>query len=251
MFPSGTRLGPYEIESLAGAGGMGEVYRASDPRLGRRVAVKALPSALSTDPERVRRFEQEAHAAAALNHPNILSVYDVGVHETCPYIVSELLEGETLRELLAKASVPARRGIEYAIQIARGLAAAHERGIVHRDLKPENIFVTNGGAVKILDFGLAKLLQRDSAAGASTLPTSTGHTTPGTLLGTMGYMAPEQVRGFDVDYRADIFAFGAVCTNCCRVAARSVAPPLLTRFQRSSTRIRPTSKLRRARSRRH
>jgi serine/threonine protein kinase/Tol biopolymer transport system component len=211
MLVTGTKLGPYEIESLVGAGGMGEVYRASDPRLGRRVAVKVLPSTSATDPERVRRFEQEAHAAAALNHPNILSVYDIGVHESCPYIVSELLEGETLRELLRKTSLPARRAIDYAIQLARGLAAAHERGIVHRDLKPENIFVTSDGRVKILDFGLAKLLQGDtSVAGATALPTTPGHTAPGTLLGTMGYMAPEQVRGLDVDHRGDLFAFGAV-----------------------------------------
>jgi serine/threonine protein kinase/Tol biopolymer transport system component len=211
MLSTGTRLGPYEIESLVGAGGMGEVYRASDPRLGRRVAVKVLPSTLSSDPERVRRFEQEAHAAAALNHPNILSVYDIGVHERSSYIVSELLEGETLRELLANASMTARKAIEYAIQIARGLAAAHAKGIVHRDLKPENVFVTSDGRVKILDFGLAKLMQADSAvAGATALPTRPGPTAPGTLLGTMGYMAPEQVRGFDVDHRADIFPFGAI-----------------------------------------
>ena len=159
----GTRLGPYEILSAIGAGGMGEVYKARDPRLGRDVAIKVLPASLSADPERLHRFEQEARAAAALNHPNILAVHDIGQHDGAPYIVSELLEGETLRERLNGGALPVRKAVEYAVQIAHGLAAAHEKGITHRDLKPENVFVTSDGRVKILDFGLAKLTQPDTA----------------------------------------------------------------------------------------
>ena len=224
---SGTRLGPYEILSLLGVGGMGEVYRARDPRLGRDVAIKVLPTAFSADPDRLRRFEQEARAAAALNHPNILAVYDIGTHNGAPYIVSELLEGETLRDRLAKqakasasatpaltkdgAGLPVRRTVDYAIQITHGLAAAHEKGILHRDLKPENLFVTADGRVKILDFGLAKLTQGEAGlAGGSNLPTASLETEPGMLLGTMGYMSPEQVRGQTADHRSDIFAFGAI-----------------------------------------
>jgi Tol biopolymer transport system component len=206
----GTRLGPYEIVALLGAGGMGEVYRARDPRLGRDVAIKVLPTSVSTDHERLTRFEQEARAAAALNHPNILAVHDVARHGETPYIVSELLEGETLRERLAGDVLPVRKAIEYGIQIARGLAAAHDKGIVHRDLKPDNIFLTVG-PVKILDFGLAKLLQDEPAvSNASVLPTTPPQTVPGVVLGTMGYMSPEQVRGLAADHRSDIFAFGAV-----------------------------------------
>jgi len=207
---AGTRIGPYEIHSVIGAGGMGEVYRARDPRLGREVAIKVLPSAFSADPERLHRFEQEGRAAATLNHPNILAVYDIGQHDSAPYIVSELLEGETLRERLNDAP-PVRKTVEYAIQIAHGLAAAHEKGIVHRDLKPENIFVTDDGRVKILDFGLAKLTQAEpSAAALSTFPTTPPDTLPGVVLGTVGYMSPEQVRGLAADHRSDIFAFGAI-----------------------------------------
>ena len=212
---TGTRLGPYEIAGPLGAGGMGEVYRARDPRLGRDVAIKVLPSDFSADPERLRRFEQEARAAAALNHPNILAVHDIGQHANAPYIVSELLDGETLRERLASA-LPVRKAIEYSVQIAHGLAAAHEKGIVHRDLKPENIFVTNNGHVKILDFGLAKLTQPEEGPGVrrqadvSALPTTPPFSTPGLVLGTVGYMSPEQVRGVAADYRSDIFAFGAI-----------------------------------------
>ncbi len=157
---SGTRLGRYEIRSQIGAGGMGEVYRARDPRINRDVAIKVLPATFSTDVERLRRFELEAQAVGRLNHPNILSVFDVDSHEGSPYVVYELLEGETLRECLHGEPLPPRRAIEYALQIARGLAAAHGKGIVHRDLKPENVFVTNDGHVKILDFGLAKLIER-------------------------------------------------------------------------------------------
>jgi hypothetical protein len=190
---------------------MGEVYRARDPRLGRDVAVKVLPAAFSADPERLHRFEQEARAAAALNHPNILAVYDIGQHDGAPYIVSELLEGETLRERLNGGALPVRKAVEFAVQIAHGLAAAHEKGIVHRDLKPENVFVTSDGRVKILDFGLAKLTQAEpSAAAASALPTTPPNTQAGLVLGTIGYMSPEQVRGLAADHRSDIFAFGAI-----------------------------------------
>jgi Tol biopolymer transport system component len=208
---TGTRLGPYEILSAIGAGGMGEVYRARDPRLGRDVAIKVLPATFSADAERLQRFEQEARATAALNHPNILAIHDLGTYEGAPYIVSELLEGHSLRNRLTHGALPVRKAIEYAVQIARGLAAAHEKGIVHRDLKPENVFVTSDGRVKILDFGLAKLTQAEPAlAGLSVLPTGAHDTLPGVVLGTLGYMAPEQVRGQAADHRADIFAFGAV-----------------------------------------
>ncbi len=208
---AGTRLGPYEVLSPMGAGGMGEVYRARDPRLGRDVAIKALPSAFSADADRLNRFEQEARAAAASNHPNILAVLDVGQHDGAPYIVSELLDGETLGERLRTGRLPVRKATEYAVQIARGLAAAHEKGIVHRDLKPANIFITADGRVKILDFGLAKLTQVESiVSGMSAQPTTLPSTEPGMVLGTIGYMSPEQVRGLQVDHRSDIFALGAV-----------------------------------------
>jgi len=206
----GKRLGPYEIVSLLGAGGMGEVYRARDPRLGREVAVKVLPASFSQDPDRLRRFEHEARAAGALNHPNITAVYDIGSHEGSPYVVTELLEGETLRSRLATGALSTRKALDYAIQIARGLAAAHEKGIVHRDLKPENLFVTKDGRVKILDFGLAKLKQPEEGSEKTDLQTATAGTEPGVVLGTMGYMSPEQVRGKPADPRSDIFAFGAI-----------------------------------------
>jgi Tol biopolymer transport system component len=190
---------------------MGEVYRARDPRLGRDVAIKVLPAGLSSDPERLQRFEQEARAAAALNHPNILALYDIGTHDGAPYLVTELLEGATLREQLASMTLPIRKAIEWAVQLAQGLASAHEKGIVHRDLKPENVFVTDDGRVKILDFGLAKLTQPESPlAGATALPTTPPKTMAGVVVGTVGYMSPEQVRGMAADHRADIFAFGAV-----------------------------------------
>ncbi len=208
---TGSRLGPYEIIAPLGAGGMGEVYRARDARLGRDVAIKVLPSRYSADPERLRRFEQEARAAAALNHPDILVIYDIGSHEGSPYVVSELLEGATLRERLSGGGLPQRKAVEYALDVARGLAAAHSKGIAHRDLKPENLFVTRDGRVKILDFGLAKLMQPDPAgAGRSKAPTMGIDTDPGMILGTAGYMAPEQVRGEPADHRADLFALGAV-----------------------------------------
>jgi len=207
----GSSVGPYEIVSALGAGGMGEVYRARDPRLRREVAIKILPAAFSADPDRLHRFEQEAHAAAALNHPNILAVYDIGAHQAAPFIVSELLEGETLRERLQTGPVAMRKAIAWAIQVTRGLAAAHEKGITHRDLKPENVFVTSDDRIKILDFGLAKLTQDQPLfAAATVLPTTPAPTEPGVVLGTAGYMAPEQVRGLTVDHRADVFAFGAM-----------------------------------------
>jgi len=204
-----TRLGPYEILGLLGAGGMGEVYRAHDPRLGRDVAVKVLPEEVPPAPGRLRRFDQEARAAGALNHPNVLSVFDIGSHGGVPYIVTELLEGDTLHQMMAKGRLPIGRATEYALQIARGLAAAHTRGIVHRDLKPANIFVTTGGHVKILDFGLAKLREPTSDE-QSRDPTLSNGTEPGVLLGTVRYMSPEQAQGCPADHRADIFAFGAV-----------------------------------------
>jgi hypothetical protein len=206
----GSKLGPYEIVSLLGAGGMGEVYRARDARLRREVAVKVLPQSLSLDADRLRRFEQEALATAALNHPNILAVFDIGTSDGSPYVVSELLEGETLRERLRGGSIAVRKALDYASQMANGLAAAHEKGIVHRDLKPENIFLTKDGRVKILDFGLAKLTQSESNAHTS-LPTATHQgTEAGVVLGTAGYMSPEQVRGQVLDARSDIFSFGAI-----------------------------------------
>jgi eukaryotic-like serine/threonine-protein kinase len=209
---SGTKLGPYEVVSLLGAGGMGEVYRARDSRLKREVAIKVLPQALSLDADRLRRFEQEALATAALNHPNILAVFDIGTHEGAPYVVSELLEGETLRERLRGGAIAVRKTLDYGLQVAHGLAAAHEKGIVHRDLKPENLFLTKDGRVKILDFGLAKLTQPDLGAGGAhtSLPTMTHATEAGVVMGTAGYMSPEQVRGTAVDARSDIFSFGAI-----------------------------------------
>ena len=205
----GAKLGDYEVQRLIGSGGMGEVYRAHDTRLGREVAIKVLPGFSSQDGERLRRFEQEARAAAALNHPNILAVFQMGTYGGVPYLASELLEGGTLRELLLRGRLAVRKVIDYGVQIARGLAAAHEKGITHRDLKPENLFVTKDGRVKILDFGLAKLVQRQPISDQSA-PTVTAQTEPGVVMGTVGYMAPEQVRGSTADHRADIFAFGAI-----------------------------------------
>jgi serine/threonine protein kinase len=208
---SGTKLGRYEIRSKLGEGGMGEVYRATDHKLNRDVAIKVLPTSLTTNSDRLHRFEQEAQAAGTLNHPNILAVYDVGVHEDAPYVVSELLEGENFRELLSTGSLPARKAIDYATQIARGLAAAHEKNIIHRDLKPDNLFLTKDERVKILDFGLAKLSQPSvEEVGQTDIATRKVHTDPGTVMGTVGYMSPEQVRAVQVDRRSDIFSFGAV-----------------------------------------
>ena len=207
---AGSRLGPYEVIAPLGAGGMGEVYRARDPRLGREVAIKVLPASFSADADRLRRFEQEARAAGLLNHPNITAVYDIGSVDGAPYVVSELLEGETLRSVLAGGRLSPRKAIDYSLQLAHGLAAAHEKGIVHRDLKPENVFVTKDGRVKILDFGLAKLTHTEEGSQFTNLPTATAGTEPGVVLGTLGYMSPEQVRGRPADPRSDIFSFGAI-----------------------------------------
>ena len=206
---SGARLGPYEIVAKIGAGGMGEVYRARDDRLKRDVAIKVLPASVSTDPDRLRRFEKEAQAASALNHPNIMAVFDIGSHDGTPYIVSELLDGQTLRERLAAGRLPPRKAADYAAQIARGLSAAHAKGIVHRDLKPENVFVSREEHVKILDFGLAKLTQPEEGGGTN-VPTASAATEPGVVLGTLAYMSPEQVKGQALDARSDIFSFGAI-----------------------------------------
>jgi serine/threonine protein kinase len=206
---AGTKLDGYEILGLLGAGGMGEVYRARDPALKREVAIKVLPTFVALDPDRLRRFEQEAQTAAALSHPNILAVHRFGVSEGVPYLVSELLEGNTLRQVLQRGPLPVRKTIDYAVQIAHGLAAAHEQGIVHRDLKPENLSVTKDGRIKILDFGLAKLMQPQPEPDGNP-PTMSRHTDAGVVMGTAGYMSPEQVRGKAVDHRTDIFAFGAI-----------------------------------------
>jgi eukaryotic-like serine/threonine-protein kinase len=203
----GVRLGPYEILDAIGAGGMGEVYRGRDTRLGREVAIKILPSTFSEDAQRLNRFEQEARVLSALNHANLLSIYDVGSHQRIHYFVCELLEGQTLRASLLEGKPPLRKVLDYAVQIAEGLAAAHEKGAVHRDLKPENIFITSDGRVKILDFGLAK---QDPVADSEETRTLASLTEPGVVLGTVGYMSPEQVRGKPADSRSDIFSFGAI-----------------------------------------
>ncbi|HEV7784004.1 MAG TPA: serine/threonine-protein kinase [Thermoanaerobaculia bacterium] len=216
---AGTVLGSYEILAPLGAGGMGEVYRARDLRLGRQVAVKVLPERLAEDSKALARFEREARAVAALSHPNLLALYDVGHSGTVAFAVLELLEGETLRSRLAAGSLPQRKAVEIALQIARGLAAAHGRGIVHRDLKPDNLFLTHNGQLKILDFGLARQVADSSSEpqdfavdGGTTLdrPGSAGLTEPGMILGTAGYMSPEQVRGRPADFCSDLFAFGAI-----------------------------------------
>ncbi len=240
--PAGTRLGPYEIRAPLGAGGMGEVYRARDERLKREVAIKVLPASYSSDPDRLRRFEQEAQAAGALNHPNITAVYDFGSHEGAPYIVTELLEGETLRARLAASGIGVRKAIDYAVQIARGLAAAHEKGIVHRDLKPENLFLTSDGRVKILDFGLAKLTQPDAGAALQTnLPTAAAGTEPGVVMGTLGYMSPSRSReGRRITGRTSSRS-GPSCTRCCREFARFSANPRRRQCRRSSRTSRRTS----------
>ena len=208
----GTRLGTCEILAPLGAGGMGEVYRARDTALGREVAVKVLPAAFASDADRLRRFTQEAQAAAALNHPNILAIFHVGEQDGTPFIVSELLEGETVRDRLRAGAIPVRKAVEYTMQIAGGLASAHDKGIVHRDLKPENLFLTQDGRVKILDFGLAKLMRPEPGDGVSAAETNTksAGTGIGTVLGTAGYMSPEQVRAQPVDARTDLFSLGAI-----------------------------------------
>jgi len=194
---AGTIIGQYEIRSPLGAGGMGEVYRAHDKRLDRDVAIKVLPEYLTSDTDRLRRFEQEARATAALNHPNILAVFEMDTHGSVSYLVEELLEGETLRERVRRGPIPLRKAIDYAVQIAHGLAAAHDKGIIHRDLKPDNLFLTKDGRVKILDFGLARLSSTKDVSGQeATQPLGTE---PGMVMGTAGYMSPEQVRGRTAD----------------------------------------------------
>ena len=207
---AGTRLGSYEIVAPLGAGGMGEVYRARDSKLKREVAVKVLPQSLAADPDALARFEREALAVAALSHPNILSIFDFGTQDGTAFAVTELLEGETLRGKLDTGPIAQRQAIDYALQVVKGLAAAHEKGIVHRDLKPENLFVSKDGHLKILDFGLAKKVEAVAPEEKTSAATDSGHTEPGTVMGTMGYMSPEQVRGLPVDHRSDIFSFGTI-----------------------------------------
>src|SRR5438067_10482042 len=204
----GKIVGHYRVLELIGSGGMGEVYRARDERLGRDVALKLIRSASADNADRLRRFELEARAAAALNHPNILSIYDVGFEDSVPYIVSELLQGKTLRQRLSEGRIPFSEASNYALQIAQGLTAAHERHIVHRDLKPENLFLTEEGRVKILDFGVAKL--QPPPSDDRSVETLTTVTKTGAVVGTVAYMSPEQLRGKSVDHRSDIFSFGAI-----------------------------------------
>ena len=201
--PAGTRLGPYEILAPLGAGGMGEVYRARDKKLDRDVAIKVLPQSVAADPDTLARFEREAKAVAALSHPNILAIFDFGTHDGISYAVMELLEGETLRHRLDYLPIPQKQAVDYALQVAKGLSAAHQKGVIHRDLRPENIFVTKDRQVKILDFGLAKKV-------GPSAPTASSQTEPGTVMGTAGYMSPEQVKGLQVDHRSDIFSFGTI-----------------------------------------
>jgi serine/threonine protein kinase len=206
-FTAGTRIGPYEITSPLGEGGMGVVYRAHDTKLGRDVAIKALPDAFANDPDRLQRFQREAQVLASLNHPNIAHIYGLEESDKTRCIVMELVEGETLQERLKRGPIP----IDEALQIAEALETAHERGIIHRDLKPGNVMLTRDGRVKMLDFGLAKALQEQQPSNLSNSPTLLGAASmPGVILGTAAYMSPEQTRGMDVDRRTDIFAFGAV-----------------------------------------
>ncbi len=229
---AGTRLGPYEILGPLGAGGMGEVYRARDTRLGREVAIKVLPAALASDAERLKRFEREARAASSLNHPNIVTIYDIGSVDSVSYIAMELVVGGSLRAELAEGALPIRKLLQIGAQIAEGLAKAHAAGIVHRDLKPENVMVTEDGLVKILDFGLAKLTQPDSiGSGRTQAPTVSGATEEGVILGTVGYMSPEQATGGSIDYRSDQFSFGSILYEMAtgrRAFVRGSAPETLT-----------------------
>ena len=214
-FAPGTQLGPYEIIGLVGAGGMGEVYRARDERLQRPVAVKVLPESFAVDPDRVARLKREAQAAGAINHPNILTVFDVGDYDGSPYLVTELLDGQTLRERLAQSRLSVSKAVEYAGHIALGLAAAHERGFVHRDLKPQNIFLTIDDRIKILDFGLAKTVIPEGEPGGTTdtIAPSASRTEAGEVVGTASYMSPEQVRGGRLDARSDIFSLGTILSE--------------------------------------
>src|SRR5499427_7072719 len=207
---AGSRLGPYEILAPLGAGGMGEVYRARDTRLAREVAMKVLPAELAAESARLQRFEKEARSASALNHPNIVTIYDIGSEGEMPYIAMELVEGKTLRELLVLGPIPLKKLLPLAAQTASGLARAHAAGIVHRDLKPENLMVSREGLVKILDFGLAKLVRGGPNSEATNLPTVTRGTEAGTVMGTVGYMSPEQASAEPVDFRSDQFSFGSI-----------------------------------------
>src|SRR5712664_3287034 len=207
---SGSKLGPYEIQSPLGAGGMGEVYSATQNSLGRQVAIKVLASASALDPERLRRFEQEARAASALNHPNIISIYDVGRDGTTSYIAMELVDGKTLRALLEAGPLGIKKALQIATQIADGLAKAHAAGIVHRDLKPENVMVSKDGFVKILDFGLAKLVEPESGSVSAMQTLAHTATEAGTVMGTVGYMSPEQASGKSLDFRSDQFSLGSI-----------------------------------------
>jgi serine/threonine protein kinase len=209
QFATGATLGPYTIAGPLGAGGMGEVYRARDPRLDRDVAIKVLPASLAADPDSRARFEREARAVAALSHPNILAIHDVGADAGVTYVVMELLEGGTLRERLAGGALPIKKAVSIAGEVALGLAAAHDAGLVHRDIKPENLFVTSAGLVKILDFGLARPMHMPDAEDANS-PTFFRKTDPGMVMGTVGYMSPEQVKGLPADHRSDIFSLGCV-----------------------------------------
>jgi eukaryotic-like serine/threonine-protein kinase len=232
--PAGSRLGSYEIVAPIGAGGMGEVYRAMDPKLDRHVAIKVLPPHLGSSADALERFEREARAVAALSHPNILSIFEFGREGSMAFAVMELLDGETLRQKLT-TPIPIRKAIDYGVQIARGLAAAHARGIVHRDLKPENVFVTSDGRVKILDFGLARQTPAFAGSGATTSPTIDRHTDPGTVLGTVGYMSPEQARGEPADERSDLFSLGALLYELVsgrRAFQRDTSPETLTAILR-------------------
>jgi len=208
--PAGTRLGPFEILAPIGAGGMGEVYRARDSKLKRDVAIKVLPQSLAADPDALARFEREALAVAALSHPNILAIHDFGNQDGIAYAVMELLEGETLGAKLATGPISQKQAVEYALQVTKGLSAAHDKGIIHRDLKPENLFVSKDGHLKILDFGLAKRVEAVAPGKDTSAPTESGHTEPGAVMGTASYMSPEQVKGLPVDHRSDIFSFGAI-----------------------------------------
>jgi len=233
--PTGTRLGPYEILGQIGSGGMGEVYRARDPRLGREVAIKVLPAPVSSDPNRLKRFEKEARSASALNHPGIVTIHDIGQSGGTAYIAMELVDGQTLRELLAEGALPTKRLLPIAAQVADGLAKAHGAGIVHRDLKPENVMVTRDGFVKILDFGLAKLTQPEDPSGATAAPTVSGGTEPGIVMGTVGYMSPEQALGKALDFRSDQFSFGSILYELAtgvRAFQRGSTPETLTAILR-------------------
>ncbi len=229
--PAGTRLGPYQIQAPLGAGGMGEVYRARDTRLGREVAIKVLPPSLAVDTDRLRRFETEARSASSLNHPNIVTIHDIGESGGTSFIAMEMVDGQTLRELLAEGPLPTKRLLAIAAQVADGLAKAHGAAIVHRDLKPENVMVTRDGFVKILDFGLAKLTQPEEPDGRTQAPTMSGATAVGSVMGTVGYMSPEQAMGKPVDFRSDHFSFGSIAYELAtgqRAFARDSVPETLT-----------------------